>query len=142
QWLASAPDFSLAATPASASTSAGGTVSYSVDVQALNGFGGDGTLPPPGLSAAQASWSFSPATVAGGAGSAQLSVTTAASLAPGTYPLTITGTSGTSTRSARVALVVPQPPDFSLAATPATRTAAPGAGAVYTVSTAAAGGFT
>jgi subtilisin family serine protease len=138
-WLSSAPDFSLTPTPAS--TTAGGTVAYTIAVQALNGFGGDVSLSLAGLSASQAGWSFSPATVAGGAGSAQLTVTTAASLAPGTYALTITGRSGTNTRSTRVSLVIPQPPDFSLAATPASRTTAAGGSVSYTVSTAAVGGF-
>jgi subtilisin family serine protease len=136
-WLSTAPDFSLTATPASATTSAGGSVTYTIAVQALNGFTGDVALSLHG----PASASFSPATVAGGAGSAQLTITTAASLAPGTYALTITGTSGTSTRSTRVSLVIPQPPDFSLTATPASRTTSAGGSATYTVSTSAVGGF-
>ena len=142
QWLASAPDFDLVATPSSATTSAGGSVTYGIDVQALNGFAGDVTLSLSGLSASQAGWSFSPATVTGGAGHADLTVSTATSLAPGTYALEITGTSGTNTRSTRVALVVPQPPDFSLAVTPASRSTAPGGSVDYTVSTTATGGFT
>jgi subtilisin family serine protease len=141
QWLATAPDFSLAATPSSVTTAAGGTASYSVDVQALNGFAGDVALSLTGLPANQASWTFNPGVVPGGTGSAQLTVTTLA-LAPGTYSLTITGTSGTSTRSARAELVIPPPPDFSLAVTPAARTTAPGGAVDYTVSTTAVGGFT
>jgi subtilisin family serine protease len=142
QWLAGAPDFSLVVTPSAATTTAGGSVTYSIDVQPLNGFAGDVTLSLSGLSASQASWSFSPATVPGGAAHTDLTVTTATSLAPGTYALKIKGASGTNTRSARVALVIPQPPDFSLAVTPASRSTAPGAGVAYTVSTTTTGGFT
>jgi subtilisin family serine protease len=139
-WLASAPDFSVAATPASASTPAGGSASFTVDVGTVHGFAGEVALSLTGLSASQATWSFSPASVTG-SGSAQLTVTAAGSLAPGTYPLTIRGTSGSVTHVAGAALVVPAPPDFTLTATPASRTTAAGGSVSYTVSVAAQGGF-
>ncbi len=142
QWLAAVPDFSVAAAPSSVTAAPGGSAAYTVDVQALNGFSGDVSLSLTGLPAGQASWSFSPATVSGGAGSAQLTLATGAALAPGAYSLTITGTSGTSTRSAVVELVITPPPDFSLAVTPASRTTAPGGTVDFTVSTSAVGGFT
>jgi uncharacterized membrane protein len=44
--------------------------------------------------------------VPGGSGSSTLSVTTNSSTAPGNYTLTITGTSGSLTKSAIVTLVV------------------------------------
>jgi uncharacterized membrane protein len=116
-------------------------VSYDIDVQALNGFAGDVALTLKGLSASQATWSFSPATIAGGAGRSQLTVTTAAGLAPGTYPLTVTGASGTSTREVRVTLEIPPPPDFSLAVSPTSQSTAPGGALTYTVSAQAVGGF-
>jgi subtilisin family serine protease len=144
QWLASAPDFNLVATPTSTTTTAGGNVTYGIDVPAINSFTGDVTLSLSGLPGSQAGWSFSPATVAvapGGAGHADLTVTDT-SLAPGTYALKIKGTSGTNTRSTTVTLVIPQPPDFSLAVTPASRSTAPGGGVDYTVSSTAIGGFT
>ncbi|MDA0166163.1 S8 family serine peptidase [Solirubrobacter ginsenosidimutans] len=136
-WLLAAPDFSLQAAPASVTTPAGGSASYTIDVLARNGFTGAVSLSLTGLSASQASWTFTPGTE----GSTQLTVTTAASLAPGTYPLTITGTSGTSTRSTKVALVAPEPPGYSLAATPSSQRTAAGGTVSYTVSTAAVGGF-
>jgi subtilisin family serine protease len=141
QWLATAPDFSVAATPATATTPAGGSVSYRVDVGAINGFAGDVALSVSGLSASQASSAFDSPTIVGGAGSSTLTVTTAASLAPGTYPLTITGTSGGSTHAAKVSLTVPAPPDFSLAATPSSRSTLAGGAVSYTVSVGAVGGF-
>ena len=116
QWLATTPDFSLTASPPSAP----GPASYTVSVTNRNAFAGDVALSTSGLPDGQAS--FDPPTVPGGAGMAQLTVTPAASLPPGTYPLTITGTSGTLTRTTSVTLGVPKPPDFSLVATPATRT--------------------
>ncbi|WP_028067700.1 S8 family serine peptidase [Solirubrobacter soli] len=140
-WLLAAPDFTVEATPPSVTTPAGGSVSFGLDVHARNGFSGDVALSLAGLSPGQATWAFTPSAVPGGEGSSQLTITTAASLAPGTYPLTITGTSGTSTRSTRTSLVVPEPPGFSLAASPSSQRTAAGGSVTYTVSTAAVGGF-
>jgi subtilisin family serine protease len=141
-WLLTAPDFTVAASPASATAPPGASASYTVDVGAVHGFTGDVALSLSGLSATQATWSFSPATVAGGAGSAQLTVTPSASLAPGTYPLTIRATSGYVAHSAGVSLVVPAPPDFSLLASPSSASTQVGGSASYTVSANAVGGFT
>jgi uncharacterized membrane protein len=132
------PDFSLTATPASRSTAPGGSVGYTVSTTALGGFAGDVALSLSGLTGAQASWSYSPAAIAGGAGASQLTVSTAASLAPGRYTLTITATSGSLTHSTTVTLVVP---DFSLGVSPASRTTTPGTAASYTVSVGAINGF-
>jgi subtilisin family serine protease len=141
EWLATAPDFTLAATPGSATTAAGGSASYTLDLGSINGFSGDVALTLTGLSASQGSAAFAPATVAGGAGSSRLTIATAATLAPGTYPLTITAASGSSAHTARVSLVVPVPPDFSLAATPSSASALPGGSVTYTVSAGSGGGF-
>jgi hypothetical protein len=94
QWLSTAPDFTSSVSPSSANTAAGGTVSFTVSVSPVNGFTGDVSLTLSGLSDSEASWSISPPVIAGGSGSAQLTVSTATSIAAGTYPLTITATSG------------------------------------------------
>jgi subtilisin family serine protease len=140
-WLATAPDFSVAATPVSATVPAGGSATFDIAVTARNGFTGPVTLAVSGLGAGQAGWSLAPATVTGGSGTSALTVTTAPTLAPGTYALTITGTSGTLSHTAAVALEVPAPPDFSLTATPASRSTLAGGAVTYTVSATAAGGF-
>jgi subtilisin family serine protease len=141
QWLATTPDFTPSVSPSSASTAAGGAVSYTVSAAPVNGFTGDVSLTLSGLPEGQASWSFSTPVIAGGSGSAQLTVSTAASIAAGTYPLTITATSGSTVHSAAATLVVTAPPDFSLSATPASRTVVAGAGATYTVGVASLNGF-
>ena len=141
-WLATTPDFTLNASPSSATTPAGGAVSYSVSLTSVNGFADDVSLSLSGLSGSQASWQFAPSVVPGGSGTAQLTVTTTATIPPGTYPLTITGTSGSITRTATATLVVPQPPDFSLGATPSTRSVVAGNGTTYTVTVGALNGFT
>jgi len=94
-----------------------------------------------GLSESQASWSISPPVIAGGSGSAQLTVSTATSVAAGTYPLTITTTSGATVHSAPATLVVTAPPDFSLSAAPTSRNVVAGAGATYTAGVPSLDGF-
>jgi hypothetical protein len=122
-------------------TAAGGAVSYTISVSPVNGFTGDVSLTLSGLSGSQASWSISPPVIAGGSGSAQLTVSTATSIAAGTYPLTITATSGATVHSAPATLVVTAPPDFTLSGTPASRNVVAGAGASYTVGVASLNGF-
>lgn len=133
QWLGTTPDFTASVSPSSASTAAGGAVSYGVSVSPVNGFTGDVSLAPSGLSESQASWSISPTVITGGAGSAQLTVSTATSIAAGTYPLTITATSGATVHTAAATLVVTAPPDFNLSATPTSRSVVAGAGTTYAV---------
>jgi subtilisin family serine protease len=141
QWLATAPDFTPSILPSSASTAAGGAVSYTVSVSPVNGFTGDVSLTLSGMSESQASWGISPPVIAGGSGSAQVTVSTATSIAAGTYPLTITATSGATVHSAAATLVVTAPPDFSLSATPTSRNLAAGASATYTAGVASLNGF-
>ncbi|HMJ36239.1 MAG TPA: S8 family serine peptidase [Baekduia sp.] len=140
-WLSAAPDFTLTATPASATVPAGGTATYAVDVGAINGLSSDVALSVGGLPAAQGTASIAPGTIAGGSGSATLTVTTAASAVPGTYALTVRAAAGATVHTASVALVVPAPPDFTLSATPATATVLAGQGTSYTVAVGSQGGF-
>ena len=135
------PDFAVTAAPSSASTTPGGSAGYTVTVTPLDGFTGDVSLSLTGLSASQASWSFAPATIAGGSGSSQLTLTTAATLAPGSYPLTITGTSGALVHTASVTLVVAVPQDFALSVAPSSSTVKRGKSTSYTVSVSSQGGF-
>jgi subtilisin-like proprotein convertase family protein len=98
------PDFSLSATPASQTITAGGSTSYTVSNTALNGFAGSVTLSAaPAISGV--SYSFSPNPEAAG-GSSTLSVTTTAGATTGTHSVTITGTSGALVHTANVTLVI------------------------------------
>jgi hypothetical protein len=135
------PDFSVSVSPASRSTLAGGSVGYSVTVASQSGFTDDVALSLGGLTGAPASWAFAPATVTGGAGSSTLTVTTTGALAPGSYPLTITGTSGQRIRSATVTLVVSAVPDFALSASPASATVIAGQSTSFTITAASVSGF-
>ncbi len=107
----------------------------------MNGFSDDVSLSLSGLSGAQATWSFSPPIVTGGSGGSQLSVTTAAALPPGSYPLDITASGSAITHHANVTLVVPAPPDFTLAAAPPSLTVPAGGSGLYSVSVGSLNGF-
>ena len=97
-------DYTIAVAPSSETIEASGSATYIVTVSALNGFTGVVTLaasgPPAGAVAA-----FSPATVTG-SGTSTLTITTLITTPLGTSALTITGTSGFSTHSTGVTLVV------------------------------------
>lgn len=133
------PDFAISATPASQSTQAGGSASYTTTVTASGGFSGTVSLSASGLPSG-ASASFNPASV-NGSGSSTLTVTTSSSTPAGTYTVTITGTSGSLTHSTTVTLVVNNA-DFSITATPASRTIARGQNANYSITVTPSGGFT
>ena len=85
-----------------------GQASYTVEVSSLNGFGGTVSLGVSGLPSGITA-SFSPASVAGGAGQSTLLLTTTAEISPGTYFFTITGASGSLSHSASASLVIDSP---------------------------------
>jgi len=140
QWLSTAPDFTLSTSPSTVTATPGAPATYAVSVAAVNGFSNAVSLSLSGLAAANATWTFTPASIAPG-GTAQLTVTPAANLSPGTYLLTLTGTSGSISRSAYATLVIPAPPNFTLAAAPAARTVPAGDATAYTVTVGAVNGF-
>jgi hypothetical protein len=122
------PDFTLAPSPSSQTVIQGGAASYGLTLTALNGFSGQVTLSVTGLPAgATSSFSPNPATSL-----STLSVTAGVSSPVGSYTLTITGVSGGLTHIATVTLVVATP-DFSLSASPATKTTNQGGSASYSV---------
>ena len=134
-----APDFNVNATPASQSVVAGNGTSYNVTVGALNGYSGTVSLMVSGLPSG-VSAGFSPATVTG-SGSSTLTVTTTAAVAPGTYPLTITGSDGSLTHTTGISLTVAPPPDFTLGVSPSSKSIAVGANGTFTATVAAVSGF-
>jgi subtilisin family serine protease len=136
------PDFGLSFAPSSVTVAAGGGASFTVSASALNGFTGDVALSLAGLTSSQATWSFTPTSVAAGSGTSQLAITTAGTLAPGSYPLTITGVAGAMTHAAQGVLVVSQPPDFTLGVTPGSVTVKRGGQASAVVSVGSVSGFT
>jgi hypothetical protein len=140
---AATPDYALSATPPSQTVAPGAGSSYTVNVTPTGGFSGSVDLTVAGLPA-EASGSFDPATVTGG-GTSTLAISTSSGVAPGSYPLTITGTSGSTTHTTQVTLVVANPApaaDFALAVTPATATVTRGRSATYTATVTPNSSFT
>jgi hypothetical protein len=138
----SGPDFSITASPASQTVTAGAGTSYTATVAASGGFTGAVSFSVSGLPSG-ASATFNPTSVTG-SGSSTMSVTTSASTPAGTYTLTITGTSGALSHSTTVKLVVNlvNPPDFAISVSPASINVTRGNSGNYTVTIGAVNGFT
>ena len=131
------PDFSLSASPASRTVVQGAGTTYTATVTAGTGFSGSVGLTVSGLPSG-ASASFNPASIAT-SGSSTLSVSTGASTPTGSYPLTITATSGALTHTTNVTLVVSG--DFSLSVVPSSLSVSRGSNGSYTVTVTAGSGF-
>lgn len=134
----STPDFFITGTPASQTIMAGGGTSYTTTVAAIAGFSDVVAFSASGLPSG-ASATFNPTSVTG-SGSPTMSVTTSTSTPSGTYPLTITGTSGTLVHSTTVNLAVN--PDFTISVSPTSHIVSRGASGGYTVTISAVNGFT
>jgi hypothetical protein len=132
-------DFTLAATPASQSVSAGGSAAYAVSATPSGGFSGDVALSVSGVPAGT-TCVFNPATISGGSGTSTMICSTSSSTPAGTYTITITGAGGGVSHTATVSLGV-STPDFSISTSPASRTVAAGTGTTYTVTVTAQNGF-
>src|SRR5215472_16190449 len=136
-----APNFTIAATPASQTVTAGVGTSYTATVTPSNGFTGTVNFSVSGLPSG-ASASFNPTSVTG-SGSSSMSVSTSTTTPNGTYTLTITGTSGTLSHSATVTLIVTGGvnPDFTISVSPASLNVTRGRSGSYTVTIGAVNGF-
>jgi len=132
----SAPDFTLVATPTSRSVNAGSSTTYTVTITGTNSFNGSVALAAAGLPAG-ATASFSPSSITG-SGTSTLTVTTSGSTPPNTSTLTITGTSGSLSHSDTVSLSVM---DYTVSATPSSRTVTAGGSTTYTVNVGNQNGF-
>ena len=134
-----APDFTMAATPASQTVTPGSPVGYSVTVTTTGGFTGAVALTAAGLPSG-ATATFNPASI-DGAGSSALAIAASGSTLPGVYALSVTGAGAGLTRSASVTLAVSAlPPGFSLSAAPPSRTVVAGSSAGYTITVATSDG--
>src|SRR5262249_1941112 len=98
------PDFTVTASPASASVVQGGSTTYTVTVSPANGFNQTVSLSVSGFGAG-ASGSFNPSTISG-SGSSTLTVNTTGTSQTGLFSLVIVGSSGTANRSVTVSLTV------------------------------------
>jgi len=119
--ITSGPDFGIAAAAPMVEIAAGSSGNLTITITSAAGFNSPVTLSvsgePPGVS-----HSFSPPSVTpppGGSAKSNMTINVAPSVAPGTYALAITGTSGALSHSVSVDLAVSPPPppfDFEIAA--------------------------
>ena len=124
------PDFTINAAPPSQIVAQNSSTTFTVSIASVNNYTGTVSFSVTGLPAG-ATASFAPATVTT-SGSTVLTITTAATTAQGSYPLSIVGNDGTFGHSAPVTLVVGNP-DFTVAASPTSQTVIQGNSTSYTV---------
>jgi endoglucanase len=136
-----APDFSLAASPASLTINRGASGTSAVAITRLNGFAGSVAFTASGLPAGVTA-SFNPTSTT--ANSSVLTLTASSTATTGPATVTVTGTSGALVHTATIALTVnaPATPDFSLAASPVSVTVVRGASGTSTIAITRTGGFT
>lgn len=133
------PDFALSVTPPSRSVTAGDSATYTASITPLNGFNGAvafGVSGSPSGSSAR----FDSDSVTG-SGSVHLTVATTASVSPGSFPLTITGTSDALSHNGNVSLEITGQPGFALALTPSSQTVSAGRSATYSATITPSNGF-
>ena len=136
---ATAPGFSLSSNLTTKTIGQGDFPAYLITETPSGGFTGPVTLSVTGIPAGTlAGFTANPFT-----GSSAMYVVTHPTTALGTYPLTITGTSGALSHSIVVTMIVTThgPTTFALAASPATQTVTPGSSTTYTITETPAGGF-
>lgn len=133
---------SIATSSGAVAATAGGTVSTGVTLTRSGGYAGDVTLAVTGLPSG-ASAAFAPATLSGATTASTLTLTVGASVAAGTYPLSVNAAGpqagGNLTASANLTLTVTAAQSYSLSATSVSLTQ--GASATSTVTITRNGGF-
>jgi len=143
--VTAAADFSVSANPATLSVEQGSSGTSSVTTSVSGGFNNAIALSASGQPAG-VTVALNPTSIAApGSGTAQVGISVANSVAPGTYPISINAVGGGTIHTAAITLTVtnnPQaPPDFTVSANPAALSIAQGASGSSTVITAISGSF-
>ncbi len=128
-------DFSMAATPSSATVAAGSGTTSTISTTVTSGTAQSVALSATGAPSGTVV-SFNPQTITAGQ-SSTMSVTTSTSTPAGTSTITVIGTGASAVHSTPLSLTVTTAPpnDFSIAATPSSATVAAGSGTTSTIST-------
>ena len=139
--LAASGDFSLSASPASLTVAPGNQGTSLITARPSGGFNGSISLSssgaPPGVTV-----SFNPQVIMPvGPGGSTMTIAVMRLAEPGTYPITVTGTSGTTKHTTTVTLTVSSGGDFTLSASPSSVSVVQGNQGMTTVTTAISGGF-
>jgi subtilase family serine protease len=135
------PSFSVSASPGSLSIAQGNGGGTTITVTPSGGFTSSVTLTnstlPAGVTAV-----FGTNPVTGGSGTSSLTFTVGSTATPGTYPITVTGTSGSIVETTTVSLTVTGiTPGFSISASPTTISIARSSSGTVTITSAVTGGF-
>ena len=140
-------DFGITVSPQSVSASAGGSASATVTITSINGFSSPVALSASGQPSG-VNVNFSPTTVtppAGGSDNAAVSITVADYVSQGFYPITMTGSGGSSVgvieHSTELDLQVSSPQDFTITVDPSSINTNQGQATTATVTVSALGGF-
>ena len=135
------PDFSISANPTSLSLTQGTQGTYAITVASLSGFNSAVNLAVTGCPPNATCTVTNPVTPpANGQIAATLTVNSATA-AVGSYPLTITGTNGSLIHSTLITLIVNGSPDFTLSATPLSKSLKQGTQGTYAITVASLSGF-
>ncbi|MGA8731772.1 MAG: protease pro-enzyme activation domain-containing protein [Terracidiphilus sp.] len=135
------PGFSLSASPTSVTVAQGGNGSSTITVTPSGGFNSAVGLTASGQPTG-VTISFNPSSVSGGSGNSTMGISVASTTTPGTYPITVTGTSGSTVETTTVSLTVTgTTPGFSISASPTSISIARSSSGTVTISTAVSGGF-
>jgi kumamolisin len=134
------PGFSLSASPSSVSVAPGSAGSTTITSTVTGGFSSAIALSASGQPSG-VTVSFNPTSISG-AGTSSLSITVGSAVAPGTYPITVTGTSGSTVETTTVSLTVTGAnPSFSISASPTSITTARSSSGTVTITSNVSGGF-
>jgi hypothetical protein len=133
-------DFSISASPSSVTIGQGGNGSSTITTALISGSAQNVALSASGQPAGT-TVSFNPASI-GSTGSSTMNIAVGAATVIGTYTITVTGTGTSATHATSVSLTVQGPtPDFTLSASPASRTISRGSGTSYVVTITPVNGF-
>ena len=137
------PAFTISASPSSLSVKVGSSGSSTVTTAVSGGFNSAVALSSSGAPTG-VTVTFNPTSIAApGSGSSTATITVASTVAPGTYPITVTGTGGGLTQSTTISLTVTAAvqPAFTVSASPTSITVARRASGSSTITTNVSGGF-
>ena len=140
--LTIAPAFTLTTNLAAITVQQGSSTPVALTSAIASGFSGAVVLKAGALPAG-VTVGFTPSTIsAPGSGTSTLAVAASNSAAPGLYSITVTGTSGSLTGTAIISVAVVSASSFTLAASPASVTLAPGTSGTSTIKMTPGSGFT
>jgi subtilase family serine protease len=139
----SSPAFTIGASPGSVSVVQGSNGTSTITTSVSGGFSSAVALSASGAPTG-VTVGFNPASIpAPGAGTSTATFTVASTTAPGTYPITVTGTGGGITHTTSVSLTVTAPVtgSFTVSALPSSGSVTRGNSGAVTITTSVSGGF-